>query len=70
MSSEKASQILRDLENNDTHQSPGEIRATFMLDLDRALSEPDTATVEYLANQFEDNVIMERYTNLFDKNPN
>ncbi|KAG6178471.1 hypothetical protein E4U27_003741 [Claviceps purpurea] len=70
MSSEKASQILRDLENNDTHQMPGEIRATFMLDLDRALSEPDTATVEYLANQFEDNVIMERYTNLFDKNPN
>ncbi|KAG5917887.1 hypothetical protein E4U61_002233 [Claviceps capensis] len=70
MSSEKASQILRDLDNNDTHQMPGEIRATFMLDLDRALSEPDTATVEYLANQFEDNVIMERYTNLFDKNPN
>ncbi|KAG5974960.1 hypothetical protein E4U55_007947 [Claviceps digitariae] len=70
MSSEKARQILRDFENNNPHQMPGEIRATFMLDLDRALSEPDTATVEYLANQFEDNVIMEKYTNIFDKAPN
>ncbi|KAG5979046.1 hypothetical protein E4U54_006986 [Claviceps lovelessii] len=70
MSSEKAHQILRDIENSNPHQMPGEIRATFMLDLDRALSEPDTATVEYLANQFEDNVIMEKYTNIFDKSAN
>ncbi|KAG5922428.1 hypothetical protein E4U42_005456 [Claviceps africana] len=70
ITSEDARQILRDIENDPPQQMPGEIRATFMLDLDRALSEPDTATVEYLANQFEDNVIMEKYTNVFDEKPN
>ncbi|KAG6006167.1 hypothetical protein E4U21_007277 [Claviceps maximensis] len=69
MSSENARQILLDIENDNPAQVPVEIRATFMLDLDRALSEPDTATVEYLANQFEDNVMMEKYTNIFDEEP-
>ncbi|KAG5932410.1 hypothetical protein E4U53_001348 [Claviceps sorghi] len=70
ITSEKARQILRDIEDNHPQQMPGEIRATFMLDLERALSEPDTATVEYLANQFEENVIIEEYTNIFEEKPN
>ncbi|KAG6032767.1 hypothetical protein E4U41_007141 [Claviceps citrina] len=66
ISSEKARQMLQDLEGNHVEQMPGEIRATFMMDLERAVSEPNTATVEYLANQFEDNLIIEKYTNMFD----
>lgn len=44
----------------------GEIRATCMLDLDLAMSQPYAATAEKLAGDFEENLTLATYTNLFD----
>lgn len=68
MQSSTAYHILQDLEAGSPDRFPGEVRATFMLDLDRARSEPSSATVEHLAAQFEENAILKDYTTLFDKN--
>jgi len=70
MSSSTAYGILNALEHSGADQLPGEIRATFMLDLERARSEPTTSTVEYLAQQFEDNSMLSDYTNIFEKDLN
>lgn len=67
MTSENAHKILRDLEKSSPDRLPGEIRATFMLDLNRAVVEPGSATVEHLADQFEDNAMLSDYTNVFDR---
>ncbi|KJZ69239.1 hypothetical protein HIM_11362 [Hirsutella minnesotensis 3608] len=63
--SRTARRILHDLERNPDH-FPGEIRATFMVDLNLALSDPGSATVEHLAKQFEDNVLLKDYTTVLD----
>ncbi|KJZ68375.1 hypothetical protein HIM_12235 [Hirsutella minnesotensis 3608] len=66
ISSEAARRILRDLEGRNWDRIPGGIRATFMADLDLALSDPRSATVEYLAAQFEENAMLRDYTNILD----
>ena len=66
ISSHTARRILHDLERN-PDQFPGEIRATFMADLNLALSDPGSATVERLAKQFEDNVLLKDYTTFLDE---
>ncbi|KAK2609203.1 hypothetical protein QQS21_002285 [Conoideocrella luteorostrata] len=66
ISSIAARRILLDFKNRTPDSISGGIRATFMVDLDRALSEPSSATVEYLASQFEGNAILDEYTNIFD----
>ncbi|KAK5990592.1 Nitrogen assimilation transcription factor nit-4-like protein [Cladobotryum mycophilum] len=69
ISSETARHILKDVEENTkgpAASSPSEIRATFMVDLDLAWSDPGSATVEKLAENFEENVAFRDYTNIFD----
>ena len=62
-----ARRILLHFENRSPDRIAGGIRATFMVDLRRALSEPSSSTVEYLADQFEDNLMLREYTTLFDE---
>ena len=66
MSSHTARHILHDLKNDRLDVFFGEIRATFMADLNLALTDPSSATVEYLAQQFEDNVLLKEYTTVLD----
>ena len=66
MSSRTARRILNDLEERHPGQCLGPIRATFMADLNLALSDPSSATVERLAEQFEDNVLLKDFTVSFD----
>ncbi|EXU95357.1 Zn(2)-Cys(6) zinc finger domain protein [Metarhizium robertsii] len=67
ISSASARRILLHFENRSPDRIAGGIRATFMVDLRRALSEPSSSTVEYLADQFEDNLMLREYTTLFDE---
>lgn len=43
-----------------------EICATCMVDLDLAMSDPPAATVETLAGDFDDNAMIQDYTNIFE----
>jgi hypothetical protein len=70
MSSRAARHILSDLENGAFSWISGEIRATFMGDLNLALSNPKSATMEHLARHFDDNVWMKDYTTFFDDQEN
>lgn len=67
ISSTAARRILLDFENRSPDRISGGIRATFMVDLHRALSEPSSSTVECLADQFEDNLMLREYTTFFDE---
>ena len=66
MPSRTARRILDDVENEHLDPVLGEIRATFMADLDLAQSDPDSATVEHLAKQFEDNVLLRDFTTILE----
>ncbi|CAH0031040.1 unnamed protein product [Clonostachys rhizophaga] len=70
MSSDVARKILSDLDNidkGDEDPITGGIRATFMMDLQQAPSEPESATVESLAEDFETNVMLNEYTNIWKR---
>ncbi|KAK7227537.1 hypothetical protein V2G26_015540 [Clonostachys chloroleuca] len=70
MSSDVARKMLSDLDNidkGDEDPITGGIRATFMMDLQQAPSEPESATVESLAEDFETNVMLNEYTNILEK---
>lgn len=70
MSSDVARKMLSDLDNidkGDEDPITGGIRATFMMDLQQAPSEPESATVESLAKDFETNVMLNEYTNILEK---
>lgn len=64
--SRTARRILQDLETGHPRHFSEPIRATFMADLSLALSDPSSATVEHLAKQFEDNLLLKDYTNILD----
>lgn len=69
ISSPTARQILADIEQNASPEIlyDGEnVRASFMADLNLARSDPQSATVEKMAEDFEHNVLLEEYTNAFD----
>lgn len=70
LSTDTARRILHDLEGRDEDRVPDSIRATFMADLDLALSDPSSATVECQAAQFEDNAMLRDYTNFLDDGEN
>jgi hypothetical protein len=67
ISGNAARHILLDFENRNPDRISGGIRATFMVDLHRALLEPSVSTVECLADQFEDNLMLREYTTFFDE---
>lgn len=66
VSSRTARRILHDIEKDRLDQALGEVRATFMADLDLALSDPGSATVEHLAKQFESNVLLKDFTSFWE----
>lgn len=66
MPSRTARRILHDLEKDRVGQMSSAIRATFMADLDLAVSDPSSATVENLARQFEDNLLLKDFTTLLE----
>lgn len=66
LSSRAAKQILHDLRRGALDEISGESRAMFMADLDLALFDPRTASMEHLAAQFEDNALMKDYTTVFE----
>ncbi|KAL7944147.1 N-terminal fungal transcription regulatory domain-containing protein [Trichoderma barbatum] len=67
ITSPTARQLLRDINGNSGYQLPGEVRATFMVDLELATSDPESATVERIAQDFDQNLLLQQYTNIFDK---
>lgn len=60
-----ARRILSDIEK-DPDRIPQPIRATFMGDLNLALSDPGRASMEHLATIFEDSVALKDYTTILD----
>ncbi|KAH0533397.1 hypothetical protein TsFJ059_001973 [Trichoderma semiorbis] len=62
----QARRILEDLQSDRFRKRFGEIRATFMADLDMAASDPSSATVEKQAGDFEHNAMLRDYTNILD----
>ncbi|KID99238.1 N-terminal fungal transcription regulatory domain-containing protein, partial [Metarhizium majus ARSEF 297] len=67
ISSPTARRVLRDVDHGRLDDIPGEVRATFMMDLDLAASDPDAATVEKMAEDFDLNMLLQQYTNIFDR---
>ncbi|KEY74868.1 hypothetical protein S7711_09812 [Stachybotrys chartarum IBT 7711] len=53
MSGEEARKILKDLEHNESSPLKNRLRATFMADLKMAKVDPENATVENIAKDFE-----------------
>lgn len=66
ITSATARRILKDLRADKFRKKYGEIRATFMADLDMAESDPSNATVERQAEDFEHNAMLRDYTNILD----
>ncbi|KAJ4859769.1 fungal zn(2)-Cys(6) binuclear cluster domain-containing protein [Trichoderma breve] len=68
ITSPTARQVLHDINgsNSNGNQLPGDVRATFMMDLDLAKSDPESATVEKMAQDFDQNLLLQQYTNIFD----
>lgn len=67
ITSSTARRILKDLRADNFRKKYGEIRATFMADLDMAESDPSNATVERQAEDFEHNAMLRDYTNILDE---
>ncbi|PTB75254.1 N-terminal fungal transcription regulatory domain-containing protein [Trichoderma longibrachiatum ATCC 18648] len=67
ITSPTARQLLHDVSDNKGYQLPGDVRATFMMDLDLAASDPESASVEKIAQDFDQNLLLQQYTNIFDK---
>ncbi|KAI9163631.1 N-terminal fungal transcription regulatory domain-containing protein [Paramyrothecium foliicola] len=67
ISGDMARRIMNDLQQKSLGDMPGKIRATFMVDLDLAMSDPKSATAENLASTFEENALFRDYTNEFEE---
>ncbi|KAH6683726.1 hypothetical protein F5X68DRAFT_171961 [Plectosphaerella plurivora] len=63
ISSREARQILQHLQERGLSGASGDIRATFMVDLDLAMTDPDEAKVESLAHRFEEMALFQEFTN-------
>lgn len=57
--------LLYDLENSHPKLDSDEIRAPFVLDLDSDQEYSDSASVEQLANQLEEGIMFQDFTNVF-----
>ncbi|KAH7157455.1 N-terminal fungal transcription regulatory domain-containing protein [Dactylonectria estremocensis] len=66
MSSKSAREIWSEMSGKCPRRVPQQIHASLMADLDLAMSKPNAATVEKLAEAFEENALVDQYTNLFD----
>lgn len=66
MPSHTARAILRTFDEDHLNKLSSEIRATFMVDLELALSDPASATVEHLAAQFEETIMLKDFTTFWE----
>jgi hypothetical protein len=57
---------MQQFEENWLSSSSEDIRATFMADLNLAMTDPEEATVERLADRFEDIALFREFTNQED----
>lgn len=62
LSPTEARQMVRQFEHDLSNKPPDDIRATFMADLNLAMTDPENASVESLADRFEDIALFQEYT--------
>jgi hypothetical protein len=63
ISTEEARKLMEQFEKNRLSNPSDEIRATFMADLNLAMTDPEGATVESLSDKFEDIALFREFTN-------
>ncbi|KAJ3457933.1 hypothetical protein MRS44_012042 [Fusarium solani] len=63
LSPTEARQMMKQFEQDLSSRPPDDIRATFMADLNLAMTDPEKASVESLADRFEDIALFQEYTN-------
>ncbi|TEA14572.1 Conidial development protein fluffy [Colletotrichum sidae] len=66
MSGPEARHLLQEMKDTDGNDAAGDIRATFMVDLDLAMTDPEAARVENLAERFEDIALFRDFTTVDD----
>lgn len=66
ISSILARRLVNDVRIRGFADVPAEVRATFMVDLDLAMSNPSVATAEVLASEFEHNIMLKDLTTVLD----
>ncbi|OPB46196.1 C6 transcription factor [Trichoderma guizhouense] len=66
ISSDEARRVMAHLQEKGQELDSSEIRATFMVDLDLAMSDPVAATAETLAYSFHDIAMMMDYTTIYE----
>jgi hypothetical protein len=66
LSGRAAVQILNNLHRGGLEEISGDIRATFIADLNLALTDHKSASMEHLAKEFEDTVWIKDYTTVLD----
>lgn len=66
ISGHEALRLLRQIKDVDGSYASGDVRATFIIDLDLAMTDPEAARVENLADRFEDNALSREFTMVDD----
>ncbi|TDZ29635.1 Nitrogen assimilation transcription factor nit-4 [Colletotrichum spinosum] len=66
ISGPEARHLLQEMKDTDGNDAAGDIRATFMVDLDLAMTDPEAARVENLAERFEDIALFRDFTTVDD----
>ncbi|KAI3573879.1 hypothetical protein IWW34DRAFT_751992 [Fusarium oxysporum f. sp. albedinis] len=62
----EARHLMQQFEENRLNSSSEDIRATFMADLNLSMTHPEEASVESLANMFEDIALFREFTSQDD----
>ncbi|TIC89563.1 Nitrogen assimilation transcription factor nit-4 [Colletotrichum higginsianum] len=62
----EARHLLKHIREAETNHEEDDVRATFMVDLDLAMTDPDAARVENLAKRFEDIALFREFTTVDD----
>ncbi|RBR26517.1 uncharacterized protein FIESC28_00703 [Fusarium coffeatum] len=63
ISAEEARKLMEQFEENRLSKPSDDIRATFMADLNLAMTDPEGASVESLSDKFEDIALFQEFTN-------
>ncbi|PNP60769.1 hypothetical protein FNYG_14529 [Fusarium nygamai] len=66
LSADEARRLMVQFEENRLTSPSEDIRATFMADLDLAMTDPEEASVESLSDRFEDIALFREFTNAGD----
>ncbi|KAJ4005180.1 hypothetical protein NW766_011328 [Fusarium irregulare] len=63
ISAEEARKLMEQFEENRLSKPSDDIRATFMADLNLAMTDPEGASVESLSDKFEEIALFQEFTN-------